>query len=146
MQYAWLCAAVICDALVISLRPNTTEPVIRLTGLVLQLFGVATVIWGISKTREDFGLPSLASKTKEYLSKFSLLRRSCMAEIKCASAQVSAGKLRAYEKHVPGENSTSETRLEALEKNISLIHERITQTQKEMDEELCKTRMIDEVT
>jgi hypothetical protein len=52
---------------------------------------------------------------------------------------VAVGKGRAHVTHGPGENPTIETRLEALEKNVISIHERISQTQKEMDEELGKT-------
>jgi hypothetical protein len=33
-------------ALAIALRPNNSEPVIRLTGLGLQVLGIGTVVWG----------------------------------------------------------------------------------------------------
>lgn len=94
-RYVWLSTAVICVALIISLRPHTTEPVIRLTGLLLQLLGIGSVIWGISETR----------------------------------AHMTRGA---------GANPTIEARLDALEKNVTSIHERISQTQKEMDEEFHK--------
>ena len=71
--HVWLAVVVIGFALVVSLRPNTPEPVIRLTGLVLQLLGIATVIWGISETRALFGHPSLRSKAKAWLGRFPLL-------------------------------------------------------------------------
>src|SRR5206468_10208665 len=74
-RHAWLAAAVICVALVISLRPHTTEPVIRLTGLVLQLLGICTVIWGISETRALFGHASLRSKARAWLGRFPVFRR-----------------------------------------------------------------------
>jgi hypothetical protein len=61
-RHAWLAGAVICAALFISFRPHTTESVIRLTGLILQLLGIGTVIWGISETRALFGHASLASR------------------------------------------------------------------------------------
>ena len=54
-RYAWIALGVIVAALVITFRPHTPEHVIRLTGLVLQLFGVSTIIWGISETRALFG-------------------------------------------------------------------------------------------
>jgi len=47
---------------------------------------------------------------------------------------VFTSKARAHETHGPGANPTIEARLEALEKNVTSIHERISQTQKEMDE------------
>jgi hypothetical protein len=39
----------------------------------------------------------------------------------------------------PGANPTTETRLDALEKNVTAIHERINTTQKEMEKEFHKT-------
>jgi len=49
-----------------------------------------------------------------------------------------SGKARVYGTHGAGENPTIEARLEALEKNITSIHERITQAQNEMDAEFQK--------
>jgi len=138
-RYAWLSTAVICIALVISLRPQTTEPVIRLTGLVLQLLGVVTVIWGISETRTLFGHPSFSSKTRAWLSRFPFLRRNGVAQLSGVTCTGSVGKVRAYGINGPGDNPSIESRLEALEKNITSIHERISQTQREMDEEFQKT-------
>ena len=137
-RYAWLSVAVIGVALVISLRPHTAEPVIRLTGLGLQLLGVGTVIWGISETRALFGYPSFTSKTKAWLSRFPLLRRYDVLGVWSSTLPAITSKVRAYETHGPGANPTIEARLEALEKNVTSIHERISQTQKEMDEEFQK--------
>jgi hypothetical protein len=138
-RHASLGAAVICVALVISLRPHTTEPVIRLTGLVLQPLGIGAVIWGISETRALFGHASLTSKARGWLGRFPLLRRNIVVAAGGVALSVAVGKGRAHVTHGPGENPTIETRLEALEKNVISIHERISQTQKEMDEELGKT-------
>jgi len=137
-RYAWQSAAVICVALVISLRPHTTESVIRLTGLLLQLLGIGTVIWGISETRALFGHPSFASKIKAWLSRFPLLRRNVMIAVGSGTISLGGGKARAYGTHGPGVNPTIEARLDALEKNVTSIHERISQTQNEMDEEFKK--------
>jgi hypothetical protein len=137
-RYAWISAAVICVALVVSLRPHTTEPVIRLTGLVLQLLGIGTVIWGISETRALFGHPSFASKARAWLSRFPLLRRNVVVAVGGISSSASTVKGRAYGTHGLGANPTIEDRIEALEKNVNSIHERISQTQKEMDEEFQK--------
>jgi hypothetical protein len=138
-RHASLAAAVICVALVISLRPHTTEPVIRLTGLVLQLLGIGTVIWGISETRALFGHGSLRSKARAWLGRFPLLRRNIVFAAGNLELSAFVAKGRAHVTHGPGANPTIETRLEALEKNVTSIHERISQTQKEMDEELSKT-------
>lgn len=137
-RHVWLCTAVICVALFISLRPHTPEPVIRLTGLVLQLLGIGTVIWGISETRALFGQPSFASKTKAWLGKCPFLRRNVVVAVGGAKLSAIVGHARAYGTNGPGANPTIEARLEALEKNITSIHERISQTQREMDEEFQK--------
>lgn len=137
-RYAWLSAGVILAALIVSLRPNTPEPVIRLTGLVLQLLGIATVIWGISETRAFFGHPSFANKTKLWLTRFPLLRQNIVIAAGSASLALLTAKARAHSTHSSGQNPTIEARIESLERNIVLIHERISGAEKEMDEEFKK--------
>ncbi|MBC8472402.1 MAG: hypothetical protein H8D56_23310 [Planctomycetes bacterium] len=137
-HYAWLSSGVILAALIISLRPNTPEPVIRLTGLVLQVLGIATVIWGISETRAFFGHPSFAAKTKSWLTRFPLLRRNIVIAAGAASHALLTAKARAQSTHNPGTNPTIEARIDSLDRNIVLIHERITGAEKEMDEEFQK--------
>ena len=134
-RYAWLSIGVILTALIVSLRPNTPEPVIRLTGLVLQVLGIGTIIWGISVTRAFFGHPSFVAKTKSWLTRFPLLRRNIVSGAGAGSLSAMTCKARAHSTHNPGPNPTIEARIESLERNIALIHERITGTEKEMDEE-----------
>lgn len=133
-RYLGLSVVVIGIALTISLRPQTTEPTIRLTGLALQLLGIATVIWGISDTRALFGHQSLASKVNAYFRRFPLIpRRIILASAGGALLSNSTAKARAYGTHRPGENPTIDTRLEALEKNVDSLHKRISETQHEID-------------
>lgn len=138
-RFAWLALGVIAAALIVSLRPHTHESVIRLTGLVLQLLGIGTVIWGISETRALFGHPSFAAKAKSWLERFPLRRRNIVLAAGAATLSAITGKGRGYGTQGPGPNPTIETRVDALEKNISLIHERISSTEKEMDEEFRRT-------
>ena len=49
-------------------------------------------------------------------------------------------KGRGYTTHGPGPNPSVQTRLDALERNIGAIHDRITQTQAEVDEGLKKAQ------
>ncbi|QPK63714.1 hypothetical protein IVG45_01675 [Methylomonas sp. LL1] len=136
-RYTWFSVGVILVALIISLRPNTPEPVIRITGLALQILGIATVIWGISETRVLFGQPSFVAKAKSWLTGFPLLRRQYTATVS-GSGFLTTGKARAHSTHNPGTNPTIEDRIASLERNITLIHERITGTEKEMDDEFRK--------
>jgi hypothetical protein len=133
-RFAWLTLGVIGAALIVSLRPHTSESVIRLTGLVLQLLGIGTVIWGISETRALFGHPSFAAKAKSWFERFPLRQRSIVLAASAASLAAATCKARGYVTQGPGPNPTVDTRLDALERNVSLIHERISSTEKEMDE------------
>ena len=137
-KHAWLAIGVTIIALVISLQPCTSEPTIRLTGLFMQLLGISTVIWGIWETRALFGHPSFPSKARSWLIRFPLLRRSVVVPISGVASLGFSGKLRAIAMHGAGPNPTVEARIDALEKNIQAIHDRISQTQQEMDVELGK--------
>ncbi len=139
-QFAWLTLGVIGIALVVSLRPHTLEPVIRWTGLVLQLLGIGTVAWGISETRTLFGHPSFASKAMGWLSKFPLWNRNITLSASGSSFSTSSASARGYVTSGPGPNPTIETRIDALEKNIGHINERISGTEKEMDEQFRKSK------
>lgn len=135
-RHAGLAVGVVFVALAVTLRPNTPEPVIRLTGLVLQLLGVGTVIWGIAETRAFFGHPSYIGKAKSWISRFPLMRRNIVLSGGAGSFSTSTCKARGYVTQGPGgPNPTNEARIQALEKNIALLHDRISETQKEMDEE-----------
>jgi hypothetical protein len=137
-KHVWLALGVTFIALVISLRPGTSEPVIRLTGLFLQLLGIFTVVWGISETRALFGHSSFSRKARSWLSRFPLLRRSIVVPISGVASIGIAGKVRAIATRGAGPNPTVEARLTALERNIETIHTRISQTQQEMDAEFGK--------
>lgn len=137
--YGWLSLIIIVVALSISLRPHVTEFSIRFTGLVLQVLGITTVIWGIHKTRVLFGHPSFTDKIKAYLSMFPLLRHDRVATASVSLSLDAILKGRGYTTCGPGTNPTIEARLNAIEKNVTLIHDRINQTQKEMDAEFQKT-------
>jgi len=63
-----------------------------------------------------------------------------MLKIDSSAHALTSFKAKIYQTHrAPEPNPTIEARLEALEKNITSIHERISQTQNEMDEGFQKT-------
>ncbi len=138
VRFAWLTLGVIGVALAVCLRPHTPEPVIRLTGLVLQLLGIGTVAWGISETRALFGHPSFAARAKAWLGRFPLRRRNIVLAAGAGSIEMATAKARGHVARGAGPNPTIETRVDALERNIELIQERISGTEKEMDEEFRK--------
>jgi hypothetical protein len=137
-RHAWLSLSIISLALAIAIGPLASEPVIRLTGLVLQIMGIGTVAWGISETRALFGHPSFATRIKEWLGRFPLLQRSPVIGVAGVAMGSAVVRARAYGTHGPTA-PTVESRVEALEKNVAAIHERITQAQKEMDDEFRKS-------
>ena len=135
-KYVWFVLATNLLALIVALRPGTSEPVIRITGLVLQLFGISTIIWGISETRALFGHASLITKTKAWFQRFPLRSRNVVVAASGAEFSSATAKGRAFVTHGAGPNPTQDARLEALEKNIVSIHDRLTAT--EADEGLHK--------
>lgn len=137
-RFTWLALGVIGVALAVCLRPHTAEPAIRLTGLILQLLGIGTVAWGISETRALFGHPSLAAQAKAWLGRFPLRRRNIVLAVSAGSIATGASNARGYVTRGAGPSPTIETRVDALEKNIELIHERISGTEKVMEEEFRK--------
>jgi hypothetical protein len=134
-KYVWLCLGPIFIALVVVLIFGATERLIRLTGLALQVLGIGTVIWGISETRALFGHASLRSMAKAGLQRIFSRSHDVTVGVTTNSASTSAGKLSAFTKFDPGPNPSLDSRLDALEKNISAIHDRITETQRELDGE-----------
>jgi hypothetical protein len=131
----WLCVGVIAVALLVCLRPSTPEPAIRLTGIVLQLLGIGTVVWGISETRALFGHPPIFIKVKAWLKSFPIRRNVVIEATGIRSLGSVSVRGRGYGTY-GAETQTTESRLDALEKNIHAIHDRITQSQVEADREL----------
>lgn len=127
-KFAWLSLATNLMAVLFALRTGVTEPQVRITGLVLQLFGIATVAWGISETRALFGQPSVAAKVLAWVKRFPLRRRNVTVSGAAIASSTAFGSASAYATHGAGENPTVESRLDAMEKNIAAIHERITAT------------------
>lgn len=138
-RHFWLSCAVVGTALLVALRPNTPEPVIRLTGLVLQLLGIATVMWGISETRALFGHPSFVAQAKTWLRQFPLRKRRIVMAAGGTTLSAATATGRGYTTSSAGPNPSVGSRLDALEKNVSGIHDRISQTQKEMDDGFRKS-------
>lgn len=139
-KYVWIALGVNAVGLTIALRPGTGEPVIRITGLFLQVFGIATVIWGIAETRSLFGHTPVLKKASSWFKRCPWFRRHIALQVSGAAVTSSVGKLRAYGMTGSGANPTTETRLAALEQNILAIHERINATHRDIDEESQNVR------
>jgi hypothetical protein len=134
------CPATNLLAVLVALRLGASEPVIRITGLVLQLLGISTIIWGISVTRALFGYPSLAAKIKAWFLRFPLRRRHIVFGVGGGDFVAATGKARAFVTHGAGPNPTLDARVGALEKNIVSIQNRITGVEAELDEGFGRVR------
>ncbi|MCR7873623.1 hypothetical protein ACM73L_33230 [Pseudomonas aeruginosa] len=119
---------------------NSDEASIRITGLVLQILGIATVAWGIKETRELFGQPSLLQAGIRWLKSFPPYGGRVITGSGHASISMSGGG-RGYSWTHIDPNSSIDNRLAAIEKNLSLIHERISLTENNFEQ---KTRIITE--
>lgn len=130
-KYLWCASVVVLVACLIALRPGAQEPVIRLTGLVLQILGIGTVAWGISETRALYGNQSIYSVFMLWIKRFPLLKRPANAKAAMSGLGTTASSARAYGIIGAVAGASLEQRIEALEKNLPLVHARITAAEQE---------------
>jgi hypothetical protein len=139
-RHFWLAAGVPLVGLFICVSFPQSERVIRLTGLALQLLGILTVAWGIFKTWQFFELGDPLVPVKEWLKRFPLRKRTSIAAVGAAVERGDAAFMRGYSLASAPEGASVEERMASLEKNISLIHERITSTQNDLDSNIRALR------
>lgn len=120
-----------------------TEACIRITGMVLQLLGVYSVIVGIDKTRELFGEPSFYTISRDWL--LSLIRKRKKSNLTASASLKMDSNLSAHlslRHSSMGLKTTLKERVLSLEKNIKYIDEDIKYLQekvKNQNAELLKT-------
>ena len=133
-RHFWLCVCVcLAAAFVVITRGGGAEPVVRIAGMGLQVLGLATVVWGIVETRDFFGMASPYRAFIEWLARFPLRARAVTGSM---SASISLGDALSASGHTSwpiDSSATVQARLTALERNLPLIHERITNFQAEFD-------------
>lgn len=108
--------------------------------MVLQLLGILTVAWGISETRALFGHPTFASKLNQWLARMPLLPRNVVIGVGSANLGMIGFNARGHTSYPIDPSANIPQRLSALEKNIQLIQDRITQTQAELDKGLSEAK------
>jgi len=155
-------AIIICFVLSMSLYVyGMTERGLRRPGFIFQVCGICTVILGIWDTKTYFGFEhplttlkksifnylnftgKLISKAKSWLCNQDHERKltTYVGSSTSQSALKVYGPHRKYVpmKYEPGTNHTIESLAEILKENVNSLHERISKTQKEMDEHLATT-------
>jgi hypothetical protein len=91
-------------------------------------------VWGIAETRKFFAHTPILKAVKAWFGRFPLRKRNIVFGAAGLASSTAFGNARAHVTYGPGSDPTIETRLTAIEKNIAAIHDRITATQRELDE------------
>ena len=121
----WLCLAVVLVAITIVCRgPLSAEPRVRLTGMVLQLLGVATVAWGVRQTRLLFGHPSLTSRARAWLARFPTRGGRIYAVTGSGGVSFGGGAVYGFG-HATRPSASLEDRIGALESGIQRLDDRL---------------------
>jgi hypothetical protein len=116
-----------------------SEAVIRITGMALQLLGIGTVAWGIHTTRKEFGHPSVFAVWRKRLNHFPPFggRMSTGGSMYAMLPSLTSSG-QCHDSVSAGVNPTIDARVHALEENLKLVNDRVSQTQNEMDREFRK--------
>lgn len=70
VPHYWWAIAVVGACLPVTGVYGWSEKAFRFSGMFLQLGGVLTVVWGILKTREEFGQPTVRSQFQRWFKEF----------------------------------------------------------------------------
>ncbi len=140
VEWRYFCLGLLVVAVPIwlAIRYGADEATIRIMGLILQLLGIGTVIWDINSTRKEFGHPGAFKVWHRRLRSFPLFGNQAGTATGHATlpAMISSG--RAHQTVSAGPEAKSEERLQALEENLRLVHERISHSQNEVDQQFRK--------
>ena len=132
-RYFWLCIFVCAVAVAVMIQQGVTEPAVRLVGLVLQVGGIVTVVWGIVETRQFFGMQSPLRAFREWVSRFPLRSRPAITAVSATSSGSNTVSARGYTSWPIDPAVDLEQRVLMLERNLPLIQERISSVQSEFD-------------
>jgi hypothetical protein len=110
-----------------------SEPAFRRIGLGLQLLGSATVAWNIRGTRTLFDRPGTFALAAQWWRRRPRFRSSVVVAVGAGSIRISGGRPRVDIWHSADPNAASalETRLDAAEKNLSRIRDRLDELEQE---------------
>jgi hypothetical protein len=110
-----------------------SEAAIRVIGLALQLAGILTVAWGIVETWRFFGLGQPLAPVRAWIRRYPLRKRIIIAAASDSVEFSDAASARGHTSWPLKPTSPIEERVEAIEKNIPLMQDRISRTQIELD-------------
>lgn len=134
----WLCTFVVVASMALALFGGVTEQKIRITGLVLQLCGISTVVWGLRQTRKLFGRAGFFEHLVEWLKRFPKYKPrpvSFEGNISLPTIQLTG---RAHLWQGAGPEAPIEKRLAVVEENLLALDQRLVQVDKRLDDEARK--------
>lgn len=129
----WIAFSVPVAVVIVAAGFIRSEPAVRLAGLGLQLLGILTAVWGIIETWKYFELGDPLRRITDWLRRCPLRKLPPITGSMTATEQGDSGAARGFTWWEPKPQAPLEERLRILEKNIPLLNERITDTQRELD-------------
>lgn len=140
IEWRYFCVGLLVVAVPIwlGIRYGADESMIRITGMILQLLGIGTVAWDINSTRKEFGHPGVLKVWHQRLRRFPLFGKQAVTGTCDATLPALTGSVRGRKSVSAGPEATNEERIQALEDNLRIVHDRVSQTQNEIDQGLRK--------
>lgn len=114
-SHYWWASALVVASIVMAGVFEWSEDAFRLLGMFLQLGGVLTVVWGILKTRADFGQPTVRSQFQRWLNEFPSFRPRTITASMNGVLPGLFGQVYASSTHSPSADQSIEGRLRHLE-------------------------------
>jgi hypothetical protein len=125
-------ALVVLLALATSLYYWQTEPGVRISGLLLQILGIAAAAVGIRDTRRMFEKPSFLEQVRTWFKAVPGLKPCTVSASGCSTSSTSASA-KAHVWRGAGTNPTLESRLSAAEANLDELFKRVNTAESAFD-------------
>lgn len=132
-RHVWLCFFLVAAAIVTIFVRGGTEQTVRIVGMLLQLFGIITIIWGIVETRQFFGMDSPLVIITRWLTRFPLLRSTVICGVASSVTARNTGSARGHSSWPIDPTAPIDQRITNAEKNIAVVQILITGFQQEFD-------------
>lgn len=117
----WWAFVLVVIAFAVTWMCGWSEKAARLSGMCLQIGGVLTVVWGVLKTRADFGQPTMRSQFQDWIKEFPSFHPRTITASVDGAFPLMMGDVYAYSTHGPSADQTVEGRLGHLESIIKQL-------------------------
>lgn len=119
----WWAIALVGISIVVVGSLGWTEQSFRLAGMCLQLGGVLTVVWGILKTRAEFGQPTVRSQFKAWTKVFPPLNPPAITATMNIVLPGLSAQGYGYSTHGPSADQSIEGRVGQLESIVKKLED-----------------------